>query len=340
MAVRRVRRFLGAGVLLATAVVGASPEVSAQPSQRASASSAAQPVEIARVRYRQGVDAYKAGRYRESIDYFLEADRLSPSAALSFNIARAYENIDDAAAALRWYRDYLRRDAKAADKTDVEKTIAAFEARLAEKGVQQITVVTEPPGATLLLDGQPLGVTPWTGEVAPGAHKLQLRRDGYAPAEQDLDVPPDHATDVALTLTTAAPEAAPTAAPSPAPAPAAPAAPAPRDESKESGSAFPFTKLGWVGVGVGGAALGGALVFELLRRGADSDAESDHTQVGRADHLDTMEGRQTAARILLGTGIVFAAAGGTLLYIGSRQEHTVGLACVPGACFSQVRGRF
>jgi len=322
-----------------------SPVVHAAESAPA-ASAAVQPVELARVRYRQGVEAYRGGRYRESIDYFLEADRLSPSAALSFNIARAYENIDDPAAALRWYRDYLRRDPNAKDRADVEGRIRAFEARLVEKGVQQVTVLSTPAGATVLVDGNPVGVTPWTSEIPPGPHRLELRRDGYGPAEQSLDLPADHATEVTVTLT--APAQAPVStAPTPTsavekPAPAAPGPPPPNAEAPSSGP--PFTTLGWIGIGVGGAALSGGLAFELLRRGAESDAKSDKTQVGYADHLSTMEGRQTAARVLVGVGAAFAVAGGVLLWVGRDQGREnaphVSAACVPGACWSTVRGRF
>src|SRR5262249_28961624 len=110
---------VAAGSFALLSVLVAFPALAAESSAAAS-SGAAQPMEIARARYRQGVEAYKAGHYRESIDYFLEADRASPSAALSFNIAVAYEKIDDVAAALRWYRDYLRRAPDAKDRAGVE----------------------------------------------------------------------------------------------------------------------------------------------------------------------------------------------------------------------------
>jgi hypothetical protein len=47
---------------------------------------------------------------------------------------------------------------------------------------------------------------------------------------------------------------------------------------------------------------------------------------------------------LLVTGAALAATGGVLLYLGTRDssgtETTVGVACVPGACASTLRGRF
>lgn len=329
---------LSAG-LIAVGVLSIAPHAWSKPKAPPSASTAAQPVELARLRYRQGVEAYQAKRYREAIDYFLEADRLAPNAALSFNIARAYENTDDVAATLRWYRDYLRRAPEAPDRGDVEGVIRGLEKRLAAKGVQQVTIQSDPTQADISIDGRAVGITPWTGELAPGAHKLLLERDGYASAEQTFDLLADHATEVSLTLDVAGQAAQPPpavaqkpVAPSPAPAKAQDHAP---------GGNSTFTALGFIGIGAGAAALGGALVFESLRRNAESDAKSDHTQVGYAEHLDTMQNRQTAARVLLGAGVALAAVGGAFLWLGRDRHGTnVGLACAPGGCWSSVRGRF
>lgn len=339
---RRVAARLARAGVLAAATFGACSARAEAPTTQAP-SSAAGPVENARARYREGVDAYRSGHYRESIDYFLEADRLSPSAVLSFNIALAYEKIDDPAAALRWYRDYLRRAPDAKDKASVEATVHGFEQRLAAKGVQQVTVFTDPSGATLALDGKPVGVTPFTTEIPPGTHRIELSRDGYDAATQSVDVPADHATDIQVTLRAAVTSPPPVAAPPAAPVPPSTgSAPEPPHEAPQSGP--PLTTFGIVGLAAGGAALGGALTFELLRRSAESDAKSERTQVGYADRVDTMQSRQTAARVLLGTGVVLAATGGVFLYFGqkSRSESrvSVGLACAPGGCASSVRGRF
>jgi tetratricopeptide (TPR) repeat protein len=305
-------------------------------------SSAAQPLEVARARYRQGVEAYQAGKYRESIDYFLEADRVAPSAALSYNIALAYEKIDDVAAALRWYRDYLRRAPETKDRATVEVLVKGFEARLAGKGVQQVTILSEPSSATVLVDGKPVGVTPWTTEVRPGSHRLEIRHDGFETLKQSIEVPADRATDVQITLkpseeAPAAPVVAPAAPASPAPAPVAPA-------RVEDSGAKTFKTLGIVGMAAGGAALIGAGTFELLRRGSENEAESEPTQVGYADHVDTMESQQTVARVLLGTGAVLAVTGGVLFYLGTKKSSEAttafGFGCAPGGCATTVRGRF
>src|SRR6478752_755378 len=100
----------------------------------------------------KGAEAYSAGRFKDAVDLFLAADQLAPSAPLSFNIARAYEKLADDAGALRWYRDYLRRNPDATNAATVRPLIAQLAESLRKKGVQQMTVLTSPAGATVTLD--------------------------------------------------------------------------------------------------------------------------------------------------------------------------------------------
>jgi len=291
----------------------------------------------AKSKYQQGAEAYSAGRFKDAVDLFLAADQLAPSAPLSFNIARAYEKLSDDAGALRWYRDYLRRNPDAANATTVRPLIAALAESLRKKGVQQLTVLTSPAGATVTVDDHPLGVTPWTGELAPGEHRLLLSLRGYADAEQTVSLAPDQPLDTNVHLEQLTPTAAPVVAPSPAQAPST----APKQDTAEHGK-----KLGivpWVTLAAGTAALGGALTFEMLRRSAESDAEGASTQIEYYDHLQTMEGRQTTARIFLGTGGALLLAGGLMLLLdtgSSAHSTSAGLVCLPGGCAATARGQF
>jgi tetratricopeptide (TPR) repeat protein len=353
-----------AAILLTEMPALAAPEAPAAgpPPPRSSESGGAQPRELARVRYRQGAEAYAEGRYRDAIDLFLEADQLAPSAALSFNIALAYAKIDDTASALRWYRDYLRRDPGAPDRPRVEDVIHGLEARLAKSGVQQITVMSTPPAASIMVDGKPFGLTPSTFEIAPGSHRVEVRLPAYTPATRVVDLSADHALDVQFDLerAPAAPEPAlpPLPPASPAPAPPAPRTePAPPQaevqhpkESAPPSATHPSSThatlrtLGWIGIGVGGAALGTSLIFELLRRESESDAKSAKTQVGFNQAIQTMEDRQTAARVFLGLGAAFAVGGGVLLFLGRDPKHSketaFSVGCFAGGCGGLVRGKF
>ena len=285
----------------------------------------------ARARYEAGVTAYGAGHFKDAIDLFLAADKLSPSAPLSFNIARAYEKIGDDSAALRWYRDYRRRSPNAQNAAEVDASIQRFEGRLKSKGVQQLTVISVPDGATVNIDDAAAGITPGTFDLAPGRHHLVLLKRGYVDAEADVDLSAEHAQDVTLRLEAAQakPESTPDAPPPPLPPPAAAASPAPTAEPSKGFGVWP-----WVVMGAGVATLGGALTFELLRQSAEQAAEDDPTQVGYHDHLETMKSRRTTARVLAGVGGALVVTGGVLLTIdlaGRRSERAANLTLVPVA---------
>lgn len=302
-----------------------------------------------KARYERGAEAYSAGRFKDAIDLFLQADALAPSAALSFNIARAYEKIGDDAASLQWFRDFRRRAPDAKNGPEVDERVQALEAALAKKGVQQLTVLSRPLGATVIVDEQPLGVTPFTGQLPPGTHKIVLTLRGYAESARQLELPAQHAQLLEVPLVPAARrppqpaagatlEPAAVAQPSPAGSPSAP-------QPHASGPRFGIWP--WVTLGAGAAALGGSLGFELARRSAETDAQHDDTQIGYKEKLDREQSRQTAARVLAGVGGALAVTGGTLLVIRFTSQRTptdqaarLGLDCLPGSCAVAVEGQF
>jgi hypothetical protein len=54
-------------------------------------------------------------------------------------------------------------------------------------GPQKVKVVSDPPGAAVLVDGRPFGVTPTTVAVdRTVGHRIELEKDGYAPTAADL----------------------------------------------------------------------------------------------------------------------------------------------------------
>jgi tetratricopeptide (TPR) repeat protein len=300
----------------------------------------------AKARYEQGVDAYKGGHFKDAVDLFLAADRLSPSAPLSFNIARAYEKLGDDSGALRWYRDYLRRAPNAANANEVATNVARFEARLAKKGVQQLTVLSAPSGATVSIDDANVGVTPGTFELTPGQHHVVLLLRGYSDSGSDVELAPDHAQDLTVSLAPApSPAAAATREPgltqTPQPAPANRSSPPPKSAENHAS----FGPWPWVVAGAGVAALGGALTFELLRESAENNAKHDATQIQYSRDLDTLQSRRTAARVLTGVGGALVVTGGVLLTLDltrGRAPSAASLRFAPtaGGMLTTVGGAF
>ncbi len=295
-----------------------------------------------KARYDRGAAAYASGRFKDAIDLFLQADALAPSAPLSFNIARAYQKIGDDAATLQWFRDFRRRAPTAANGTEVDALIDGLEAALAKKGVQQVTVLSSPAGATVIIDEQPVGVTPFTGQFPPGPHKVVLSLRGYLDSVHDFSLPADQAQDlVAPLLPDAREERAATAEPAGTPGATTTSA---KREPPEAASGPRFGILPWLGLGAGAAVLGGALGFELARRSAEDEAKGDRTQVGYSEKLESMQRHQLTARILAGVGGALALTGGVLLVLDlsakSEPRSRVGLACLPPSCGLEFEGQF
>jgi tetratricopeptide (TPR) repeat protein len=279
----------------------------------------------AAAQYEEGVAAYKAGRFEEAVSLFLAADRLAPSAVLSFNVARGYEKLGSNARALAYYRDYLRRDPAAANRAAVQQRVAELEALLKASGEQQLTVLTVPEGASLTIDDRALGPTPWTGELAPGAHRLVLSRPGYRDEMREFELNPDRALEIAIALQ---PESTPKEAAPPARAEPAPPSPSPSSTSfPEDAPPAPwalkekdhFGIWPWIALGTGGATLLASAAFELSRADAEEEARVATTQIEYADRLDTMESRQSTARVLGVAGGALVATGGVLLVL----EHVL-----------------
>ena len=214
----RVRLRIGGALLLASLLTQAAPSFADKskpvPSKPAAGTESppslapkldlegpeAEAKERARVLFQQGVAAYRDGKFYEAVAIFLQTQRIYPDTQLCFNIARAYENLGNGSAALRYYRDYLRQADRPSDGEEVRERVRKLQQQLASRGVQQLTVLSQPESATVLLDGRPVGITPWTGETYAGKHRLALTLEAHASQEQVIEVDAYEARDVSLQL--------------------------------------------------------------------------------------------------------------------------------------------
>lgn len=295
--------------------------------------------ERAQESFARGIEDFRAGRYKDAIDAFQHAHDLYPSAAISFNIARAYEKLEDSAAALRFYREYLRQEPAAPDAAQVAARVEGLEDRLRFMGVQQVTVISNPAGATLSVDGRPLGITPWTGEIHPGNHKLELQHQGFVTRQEHFNLSPHRSLELELELEAERPVAA--ALPAAVEQPRAAAMP-PDVQLEATPSAAGFVDyLPWLSLGAAGLAFASAGYFELSSAGAEDDARGAPTQAGALEHIREMQGAQTSARVLLGVGSALAVTSGILFWITSKEPAAAGelsLGCGLTRC--AVQGEF
>lgn len=337
-------RFLAAGALVGTLLY--PPSTFAQSDGRAARDNSS-PVqgssnrEHAKQLYEEGLSAYRSGKFSDAVDKLLEADRLMPNAAFSYNIALVYQAMGDKRSALRWLRSYLRQSDKKDDQATIEK-VRGLEAELQSKGLQQITVISKPPGATLKIDGNALGITPFTLEITPGMHQAYLSLDGYQGVQRTFELRPDRSMDLDIDLLPVAQGAAPApmAPPPPALVEPSPITAPPADYPRPSRRIQPVT---WVSLGIGTALFGGALFYELRRESAERDAKTASQAEYQATY-DRMHSAQTAARILAVAGSVGLAAGFVLLTVDlshSRPTQTafIGNCGSSGIC-AALKGRF
>jgi hypothetical protein len=311
-----------------------APASRAETLSRSSKDSSAEAVD----RYREARTAFDAGEYERAIRLFLEADRLAPSAALSFNIARSYEKLGDTARALEHYRRYLRREPGGPGAKRAAARVNDLESELERRGVQQVTVDSTPSGVHVAIGERPLGVTPWTGELAPGRHTLVLTQAGFAKTTRVIEVSAERALEVEVVL-------APQSSASPAIAKASGSGASDRASFKDRVGPWPFVALGASAV-----AFGVAGAYELERSDAEAAARASRTQIEYAVHRDDAESRETTARVFAGVGGGLALIGGVLLGVGllddSKNEPDdeararLWLDCGAAACTAQFRERF
>ena len=242
----------------------------------------------AQLLFEKGVNAYREGRFYDAVDIFLETNRLYPDPKLSYNVGKAFEGMGNQAGALRYYREYLRRLPEAPDAHEVEGHVHQLEQALSIKGLQQLTVISHPDGATVKLDGQAVGVTPWTGESFAGKHRIVIELAGYRRNESVIELDPHRARDFSFDLGKIAEKA--------------PEAPGPRLPVHPEPKLSTFT-LATLGTGI--ALLGTALVAQVASNG-------------------NSPGISRTASFFAGAGTGVTIVGGLMLYFDLSPSTTGG----------------
>jgi len=207
---------------------------------------------------------YRQKKYAAAVVKFEEVQALRPHPVVMFNIARCREQLGETAAALRWYREYLRVAEGEKDQDQVLQAVVRLERKLREQGVQQLTVLTDPPGARVEINGRELGAAPVTTELAEGEHTVSVSAPGHETAKQRHAHQLLRATDLRISLARI-PGPASLAETPPAPQPASPAAVTAVPESTPAPTGMKFK---WLAGGVAAAAGATGVGFGLSARGA------------------------------------------------------------------------
>lgn len=299
---------------------------------------------------------YKDAKYPEAIEKFEEANRLSPHPSIIFNIARCYEQVGDVPKALRHYRDYLHATPQASDRQLVVDSIVTLERNLKERGVQQVLVVSEPPGAVAAIDGKVFGSTPASIELRPGNHTASLTHEGYEKVERPFVMPADRSFDVLMVMkpvgsapladskpvepaktTGGAKPVEPTAA-----ATSPQARPTTVTATSSSGSAL--RPISWVPAAAGLVLVGLGAGFYGTAKSAESRLLSgDDTLLNpgaRSELKRSGAANQSLGFVLGGVGVAALAAAAVMFVIPGRSPVAVSVVATPSSGAAVFSGAF
>jgi hypothetical protein len=186
-------------LILVSALVGATPAVAQQPSER----------EQARQHYQTGAASFERGDYASALVELQQSYELFASLRTLFSIAQCQQALFDYPAAIRSVEQYLREggaDVPANLRAQAETMLADMRRDMAHVTVSVAGV----DGAHILVDGAERATSPSTGpiDVGPGAHDVEVRADGYATARRQVTVAAGATESVRVTLERTSPEQA------------------------------------------------------------------------------------------------------------------------------------
>jgi len=133
---------------------------------------------VARIHYENGRRFFKDGNYDEALRELDKAYRLDPSPTLVFNIARVHEERGDLPSAIRYYKSYLAINPRAKNARKVRKTIRRLKSMTS---MGRLVVTSNPPGASVWIDGRRVGQTPTKAmPTATGVRLVEIKLSGFS----------------------------------------------------------------------------------------------------------------------------------------------------------------
>ena len=150
--------------------------------------------EEARKAFAAGQAADKAEDWSTAIEQYMRAYDLVPHHFALFNIAHDYERLGQLREAASWYQRYVEAAPPSTDRDKVQKLLGELKVRPGK-----LTVKSTPSGARITIDGQKVGVTPFTAPIRGGGHRVAVELDGERD-ERDVALEYGEPETVELTL--------------------------------------------------------------------------------------------------------------------------------------------
>src|SRR5688500_15671538 len=128
--------------------------------------------ETARREFAAGQAADRRKAYQEAIEHYMRANDLVPHPFAMFNIAVDYEKLGKLREAANWYERYLDHSStKEADREKVNHLLIKL-----RNQPSQVSVVSNPDGGRVIINGVPVGTTPYKTELKGGFYNVIVQK--------------------------------------------------------------------------------------------------------------------------------------------------------------------
>lgn len=134
-------------------------------------------VEMARQRFKEGIDFFDAKQFQKARAAFLQAYALKKHPAVLLNLAQSELRSGHEADAADHFSEFLR---EAKEQKPDERRAALAGLVDAKKSVAEVTIQVDEKGADVLVDSKSRGVSPLPGAVylTPGSHTVTVQKGG------------------------------------------------------------------------------------------------------------------------------------------------------------------
>jgi hypothetical protein len=238
-------------------------------------------------RFKHGVALVGEGHFEQALAEFQRAYELTADYRLLFNIGQVMQRLEDYAGALAYLERYLAEGGErvaTARREAVETEIL----RLHER-VTYLSIRVDEPGAEVLVDDQPRGVTPLSERllVSVGNRKVVVQKAGYEREELIVRVGGGEGRSLHVKLR-------------------------PKGDSAEPQQAHHVRSVPWLAWGITGGLVIGSTVTGALALVAKGDAEHEADQLTTKRTLDDAEHRALVLGVT--TDVLAASALGVGVY--------------------------
>jgi len=264
----------------------------------------------ARKNYADGETKFQSGDYEGAFAAYKAANDAVPAPQTLYKMAVCLDKLDKVNEAIAAYGAFLG----GSPPSSMDAKVTEAQGRVAElkkKAPVVVKVKSDPPGASVSVDGTPQpGTAPLDVKLPPGPHKFQLTAPGYDPFVKDVTLEAgaaDTTVDAMLLKSVPLPEPPPPVVEKPIEK-AAPVV----VEHRSNAAAFVV-----LGVAGAGAIVGGIFGVKALQGKSDFDNGEKNT-----DKADQVEKNALIADMALGAAITLGVTGTVLLITsGSSEEH-------------------